>query len=97
MPARKIIIHKNSTTFYFPKNEGKKLKAELNKISVLRDYILEWHGNRHLIKYKLSDEQRSDILSKFHTEEKVVENNKLIIKGFTGCLITGHKLKWISK
>jgi len=90
----KIIIYKQSTAFYFPKEDGEKLKDELNKISILRNYILDWDTNRFVMKYPLTQQMKSDILSIFETPNQANEKEIKIIRGHSGCLITGHGLVW---
>ncbi|MCJ7802736.1 MAG: hypothetical protein MUP82_10315 [Candidatus Marinimicrobia bacterium] len=91
---RKILIYNNSTAFYFPEEEYKKLRTELDKIVILNNYTLDWNINRFIMKYSITSQMKFDILSIFEEKKKVIEEKKIIIKGFSGCLITGNKLIW---
>jgi len=90
----KIIINKQSTAFYFPKEESKMLKDELSKIAALRNYILVWDTNRFIMKYSLTQQMKSDILSIFEAPSQANGKEIKIIRGHNGCLITGHRLVW---
>lgn len=91
---RKIVIHKTQTSFYFPKTDGKRLKAELKNSKSYHILRLIWDNNRFYIKIPISQKYKVYLLELFEGDKKKEVKQKDTIRGFTGCLITGHKFRW---
>lgn len=94
MQKRKIIIYKHQTSFYFPKNDEKKLKETLDESKSYKDFKLIWNDGYFYIKIPISFKYKAYLLELFEGEKKKEPKQKDVIRGFTGCLITGHKFRW---
>lgn len=94
MQKRKIVIHKTQTSFYFPKTDGKKLKETLDKNKSYHTLRLIWNDGYFYIKTPISFKYKAYLLELFGPGNKKAVKQKDVIRGFTGCLITGHKFRW---
>lgn len=90
----KIIVHKTQTAIYIPKKDGHVLEKTINSIQKLKNYTVTWEKNHFIIKFPLNQYHKTKILNAFKTEAKRKEEKK-VISGFKGCLITGYKLVWL--
>lgn len=91
---KKIIIHKNQTAFYTEVKNRKKLEIVLAQFTSLRHFKLTYDENRFIIKYKIPELIKHQIIKAFEKPISVKKEKK-IVRGFTECLITGNQFKWL--
>lgn len=92
--VRKIITHKTQTAFYFFKEDGERLKAELKKYKRTRSFKFVWDVNRFVVKTNISKEFKLKLIKLFEPKKPIKIESKNIIRGYYGCPITGYNFGW---